>query len=119
MHPRKLEIDEGQDYPLSGWIELMETLKYGDENSTWRIHGVSRGVRDKYYQLCQPESGYYVHRLTGMHRPDWTQEERKAKAEYYGSRNHPDYRRNVLGLHGDALSPLFVLSRLMQCFAPE
>jgi hypothetical protein len=119
MHPRKLEIDEGQDYPEPGWVELMETLRYGDVNSTWRIHGVSRGVRDRYYKLCQPESGYYVHKVTAMHRPDWTPEERKAKAEYYGSRNHPDYRRNILGLHGDALSPLFVLAHLMQCVAGE
>lgn len=119
MHPRRLEIDEGQDYPEAGWVELMETLKYGDENSSWRIHGVSRGVRDRYYKLCQPESGFYVHRVTAMHRPDWTAAERKAKAEYYGSKNHPDYRRNILGKHGDSTSPLFVLSRLMQCVEPE
>lgn len=119
MHPRKLEIDEAQDFPEAGWIELMETLKYGDESSSWRIHGVSRGVRDRYYKLCQPESGFYVHRITAMHRPDWTDVERKAKAEYYGSKNHPDYRRNILGKHGDATSPLFVLSRLMQCCETE
>jgi hypothetical protein len=84
-------------------------------NATWRTHGVSRGVRDRYYKQTQPESGWKVHRITAMHRPDWGPEERAAKAELYGSRDHPDYRRNILGLHGDAQSSLFVLSRLMQC----
>lgn len=119
MHPKKLEMDEAQDYPEPGWVELGETLKYGDEDATWRAHGVSRGVRDRYYKQTQPESGWYVHRVTAMHRPDWTPEERAAKAELYGSRDHPDYRRNILGLHGDASSALFVLTRLMACVDQE
>ena len=115
MHPKKLEMDEAQDYPEPGWVELGETLKYGEEDATWRAHGVSRGVRDRYYKQTQKESGWYVHRVTAMHRPDWTEGERLAKAELYGSRDHPDYRRNILGLHGDASSALFVLTRLMAC----
>ena len=115
QHPTKLEMDEAQDYPEAGWVELGETLKYAESDATWRAHGVSRGVRDRYYKQTQPESGWHVHRWTGMHRNDWTEGEREAKAELYGSRDHPDYRRNVLGLHGDAQSALFVLSRLMQC----
>lgn len=115
MHPLKLEMDEAQDYPEPGWVELGETLKFGDENATWRAHGVSRGERDRYYKQTQADSGWFVHRITAMHRPDWTATERKAKAELYGSRDHPDYRRNILGLHGDATSSLFVLHRLMAC----
>lgn len=115
MHPLKLEMDEAQDYPEPGWTELTSTLKFADEDATWRAHGVSRGVRDKYYKQTQPESGWFTHRYTAMHRPDWTAEERNAMAEEFGSRDHPDYRRNVLGLHGDAQSSLFVLHRLMQC----
>jgi hypothetical protein len=115
MHPLRLEMDEAQDYPEPGWIELFETLKYGNEQSQWRAHGVSRGVRDRYYKQSQPGSGWKVHRYTAMHRPDWTPEEREAKAELYGSRDHPDFRRNILGLHGDATSALFVLTRLMAC----
>ncbi len=119
MHPKKLEMDEAQDYPEPGWVELFETLKYGEEDATWRSHGVSRGIRDRYYKQTQRESGWYVHKWTGMHRPDWTPEEREAKAEVYGSRDHPDYRRNILGLHGDAQSALFVLTRLMACVDQE
>jgi hypothetical protein len=114
MHPRMLEMDEAQDYPTAGWIELVETLRFGDATSRWRAHGVSRGVRDEYYKLSQSDD-WFTHRITAMHRPDWTPEERKAKAELYGSRDHPDYKRNILGLHGDAMSSLFVLSKLMAC----
>lgn len=115
MHPKQLEMDEAQDYPEPGWVELGETLKYGNEDAIWRAHGVSRGVRDRFYKQTQPGSGWRVHRVTAMHRPDWTEAERESKAELYGSRDHPDYRRNILGLHGDAQSALFVLSRLMAC----
>lgn len=114
MHPRMLELDEGQDYPTPGYIELVETLRYGDETARFRVHGVSRGVHDYYYKLTQLKD-WYVHKITAMHRPDWTADERKSKAQLYGSRDHPDYRRNILGLHGDALNPMFVLHRLMAC----
>ena len=115
MHPKKLEMDEASDYPEQGWIELTETLKYGAVGSSWRAHGVTRGVRDHFYKLTQPESGWTVHRITAMHRNDWTPEERKQKAEVYGGRHSPDFRRNILGQHGDAQNPLFVLTRLMAC----
>lgn len=113
VHPLKLEMDEAQDYPPAGWVELGETLKYGREGSTWRAHGVSRGVRDDFFKKSQPGSGWKVHRFTAVHREDWSDEERQAKAEMYGSTEHPDYRRNIMGLHGDASSSLFVLTRLM------
>jgi len=115
LHPLRLEMDEAQDYPQAGWIELIETLKHGDEGAQWRAHGVAKGVRDEFYRHSQPHSDWSVHRMTGMHRPNWSDEERESKIESYGSRDSPDYRRNILGLHGDATNPLFVLHRLMAC----
>jgi hypothetical protein len=78
-------------------------------------HGVTRGVRDKFYQYTQPHSGWKVHHYPAMYRPNWTEEERQEKIQLYGHQDSPDYKRNVLGLHGDASSPLFVLTRLMAC----
>lgn len=115
LHPIWLELDEAQDYPEAGWTELVETLKRGYNGAVWRAHGVTRGVRDHFYKFTQDESGWTVHRYTAMHRPNWTDQERKEKIEQYGSKDHPDYRRNVLGAHGDATNPLFVLHRLMKC----
>lgn len=117
IHPVWLELDEAQDYPDKGWTEIIETLKMGTEGSMWRAHGVTRGLRDFFYEYTQPESGWRVHRITSMHRPYpyWSDEERQDKIQMYGSRDHPDYRRNVLGLHGDATNPMFVLHRLMAC----
>lgn len=115
LHPIWLELDEAQDYPEPGWIELIETLKRGHDGAVWRAHGVTRGMRDHFYKFTQPESGWTVHRITAMSRPNWTDQERQEKIEQYGSKDHPDYRRNVLGLHGDATNPLFVLHRLMAC----
>lgn len=116
MHPLKLESDEMQDYPLAGWIELIETLKRGSKGAQWRAHGVARGGRDEFYEKSQPDSGWTVHRLMGMHRPTWSKEEREEKIRQYGgSRQNVDYRRNVYGDHGDASNPVFVLARLMAC----
>lgn len=119
MHPIWLEQDEAQDYPAPGWTELVETLRRGLEGASWRAHGVTRGLRDKFYDFTNPndpENPFKVFRITAMHRPDWTDQERQEKIKQYGgSREHPDYRRNVLGLHGDTQNPLFVLHRLMRC----
>lgn len=116
IHPIWLEADEMQDYPKPGWDELIETLKYGFEGAVWRAHGVTRGVRDEFYKHSQPESDFTVHCYTAMHRPTWTHKERLEKIKLYGgSKDHPTYRRNVRGLHGDLTNPLFVLHRLMKC----
>lgn len=117
IHPIWLELDEAQDYPEAGWVELYETLKRGFEGAVWRAHGVTRGLRDKFYEFTQdsPDNDWKVHRYSAMYRPNWSDQERQEKIKQYGSREHPDYRRNILGLHGDATNPMFVLHRLMRC----
>ena len=118
QHPLVLEADEMQDYPQQGWIELIETMKTGVPGAQWRCHGVSRGVRDMYYRMTSGESDvpFYVHRFMAMHRPTWSDEERKSKIAIYGkSRDNPDYKRNIYGEHGDVTNPVFVLARLMAC----
>jgi len=126
-HPVWLEQDEASDYPENGWTELIETLNRSNPDATWRAHGVTRGIRDSFYEnskhaMDEPalrpvshgaEGRWTVHKIPAMARPTWTDEERQEKIEQYGSRDDPDYRRNVLGAHGDAQSPIFVMRRLM------
>ena len=115
-HPIWLELEEAQDYPHAGWVELRETLKRGWQGAMWRVHGVTRGVRDDFYEITQdvPGNSWTVHRFAGMYRPNWTDRERDEAIEKYGSRDDPDYRRNILGLHGDKTNPIFVLTQLMK-----
>lgn len=116
IHSVCIEMDEGQDYPAAGWAEIVESRNSWAERSFMRVHGVSRGVRDRYYEMTQPESGFYVHRYPAMYRPSWSPGERKGRVDQYGgSRQSPDYRRNVYGDHGDATNPMFVLARLAAC----
>lgn len=119
MHPLVLEADEMQDFPDAGWVELIETMKSASKGAQWRCHGVSRGVRDRYYRYTMgmdPDIPFYVHRFMAMHRPSWSEAERKAKiAVYGGTDDNVDYRRNIYGEHGDATNPVFVLARLMAC----
>lgn len=117
-HPLVLELDEGQDYPQAGWIEIIETMKHGTPGAQWRAHGVSNGVRDFYHRITSGESDlpFYVHHYPAMYRPTWSDEERAQKiAIYGGSQDNPDYRRNVFGEAGSISDRVFVLSRLMAC----
>jgi len=115
QHVIKIELDEAQDYPLAGWIEIVETLNRGLPGASWRCHGVPRGVRDRFYEITMNENTEWtVHRPMAMQKVTWTSAERDEKTIIYGgSRQSPDYKRNIYGEHGDASSPLFVLARLM------
>jgi len=109
-----LLCSNSQDYPPAGWREVVETLNAGDADSMWRCHGVSRGVRDAFFEKSLDGSGWTVHRPMAMNRPSWSKEERDAKiTEYGGSRSAVDYRRNIYGEHGDAANSVFVLAKLM------
>ena len=126
-HPLWLEMDEASDYPEPGWKEIIETLKRGHDGAMWRASGVTRGLRDSFYKNSKhgeddpplryvtrrQEGNWTVHRIPAHARPTWTDEERQEKILQYGSKDDPDYRRNVIGSHGDSQSPLFVLHRLM------
>lgn len=116
QHVIQIELDEAQDYPLAGWIEVVETLNRFLPGAMFRCHGVPKGVRDKFFELTQDGSGWKVHRPMAMHRPAWGPDEREEKITAYGgSRSAIDYRRNIYGDHGDATNSVFVLSRLMAC----
>jgi len=121
-HPLVLEQDESQDYPGPGWIELIETMKHGIPGAQWRAHGVSNGVRDTYHRITSGESSgesdmpFYVHQYPAMYRPTWSDVERKQKISIYGgSRDNPDYKRNIYGEAGSVSDKVFVLARLMAC----
>ena len=119
MHPLVIEADEMQDFPDNGWVELIETMKHGTAGAQWRCHGVSRGVRDRYFKYTtgvDADLPFKVHRFMAMYRPTWSDAERTQKiAIYGGSEDNIDYRRNIYGDHGDASNPVFVLHRLLTC----
>jgi hypothetical protein len=114
-HSVVVEIDEAQDLSPQAWKEIPNTISWEKPNAKWYIHGVSRGVRDDFHDYStKPELGFTVHRITQMHREDWT-EERRAQLieEFGGSVDSPDYKRNVKGEHGDTSNVIFILQNLM------
>ncbi len=89
-------------------------MNRGLPGAMWRCHGVSKGVRDRFFEYTEEGSGWKVHRPMAMHRPTWSKEERDEKVlTYGGSRQNIDYKRNIYGEHGDASNSVFVLARLM------
>lgn len=116
IHPAVLHVDEGQDISPATWDELPEVVKTDLEGARWCVHGVSKGIRDDFFwDITQPESDWTVHRPTALHRPDWNDEERQRRIKMYGSEFSPNFRRNVLGEHGDAMNRIFVLQQLNAC----
>jgi hypothetical protein len=127
LHVKWLELDEAQDYPDRGYRELIETCT--GEGTIWRTHGVSSGVGGWFYDISKQavdtpplretpkksDADWTIHRLVAQCRPDWTDMERQGKIDKYGSRDDPDYGRNVLGLPGPAENIIFVLRRLVKC----
>jgi hypothetical protein len=119
MHPLVIEMDEGQDFPENGWIELIETMKHYEPGAQWRCTAspaasatATTSTRWARTPTCRSTSTA-TWPCTG---PAGTPSERKAKiAIYGGTDDNIDYRRNIYGEHGDATNPVFVLHRLMAC----
>lgn len=121
QHVIRIELDEGQDLSSGGYVELTPTLNRHLPNYGWRVHGVPRGLRDKYYEITEGlqadgELTWYVHKPMAMHRPSWNPTERAENIRQFGgSRQSIDYRRNLYGEHGDSSSPVFVTAKLLNC----
>ena len=114
-HPVWLEQDEAQDYPERGWDEIIETLDRRVEGAEWRVHGVPRGIPDKFQEYINSDD-WEVNQYTAVHKPTWSSEERESKIREYGtSADDPDFKRNVYGDLGDNTSRIFVLERFMRC----
>lgn len=125
-HVPDLIMDEGQDYPDKGYIEIQEVVlkdhidRTGKYDFTYHIYGVHAhgGQGGKFAALSQ--SGTYgVTTVTGPMRPGWSKQEKEAAAALYGGTRSPDYRRNVLGEPGQSLSQFFVTANLMACIDQE
>lgn len=113
QHNPDLIIEEAQDYPDEGWIEVDATVMREVPDFTMHFYGVHRGARGGGFAKRVSGGMFKVHALTAIQRPGWGPEEKKAAIETYGGTNSSDYRRNILGEPGAASSPLFVISRLM------
>jgi hypothetical protein len=121
MHVVDLLIDEAQDYPEKGWIEVHETVMKdtvdaeGNPDFSYVFYGVHSGARDSGFFKRAAQGAFKMVQVTAMQRPGWGPKEKEAAKAAYGGTQAPDYRRNILGEPGSAASAFFVLSRLMAC----
>jgi hypothetical protein len=114
IHTTALEVDEGQDLPEVVWPEMAKTVKMTIPGAYYRVHGVSRGARDTFYDITTNDKDWLVHRITAMHSVLYDGEyTRGSMATTLGGYMSPDYKRNVWGEHGDAMNRIFILARLM------
>lgn len=121
MHQPDLIVDEAQDYPEKGWIEVHETVmkdtldSEGNPDFHYEFYGVHSGNRTSGFYSRSQQSAFKIIQITAIQRPGWGFQEKDAAKAAYGSTSSPDYRRNILGEPGSAASVFFVLARLAAC----
>lgn len=121
QHQPDLIVDEAQDYPERGWVEVHETVMKdhtdddGQPDFMYEAYGVHSGNRESGFMSRAQGGAFRTVQVTAMQRPGWGKAEKDAAKAAYGGTTSPDYRRNILGEPGGASSAFFVLSRLMAC----
>ena len=92
QHQPDLIVEEAQDYPEKGWIEVHETVikdhvnQDGEPDFKYHFYGVHSGARDSGFFKRFNEGVFQVIQITAMQRPGWSaQEKEAAKAAYGGS----------------------------------
>lgn len=115
QHQPDLIIDEAQDYPERGWVEVHETVMKDNPDFTYHFYGVHSGARDSGFFKRINEGAFRLVQITALQRPDWNKTQKGAAKAAYGGTSSPDYRRNILGEAGSPSSAFFVTSRLIAC----
>jgi hypothetical protein len=121
QHQPDLIIDEAQDYPERGWVEVHETVMKdhldaeGNPDFRYEFYGVHTGARDSGFYKRINEGGFRLINITAIQRPGWSASEKQAAKAAYGGTSSPDYRRNIIGEPGSAASAFFVTARLIAC----
>ncbi len=120
-HVPDLLMDESSDYPPKGYTEVHETVlkdhvdSTGQSDFTYHLYGVHTGAAGGRFEQLVQSGEFKVTAITALMRPGWNKAEKQAAAAMYGGTHSPDYRRNILGEPGTALSQFFVSGRLTQC----
>jgi hypothetical protein len=121
QHQPFLIVEEGQDYPEKGWIEVNPTVNYdttdrdGRESFRFWIYGVHSGNKATSFDERVRSNAYRKIKVTRIMQPDWNRARKDAAKADYGGTSSPDYRRNILGEPGAGASAYFVTSRVMAC----
>ena len=121
MHEPDMIMDEAQDYPPKGYTEIHETVqkdhcdRTGKLDFIYHLYGVHSGAAGGRFETLAQSGEFSVTAITALMRPNWNKAEKMAAAAMYGGTHSPDYRRNILGEPGTALSQFFVSGRLMSC----
>lgn len=125
QHQPDLIVDEAQDYPERGWVEVHETVmkdhedENGDSDFTYHFYGVHSGARDSGFFRRINGGAFTVVNITALQRHGWNKAEKEAAKAAYGGTSEPDYRRNIYGEPGSAASAYFVTARLVACLDQE
>ena len=76
QHQPDLIIDEAQDYPEAGWVEVNETVMREFDDFTYTFYGVHSGDRSSGFHKRTTQGGFQVVQVTGLQRPDWNERQK-------------------------------------------
>jgi hypothetical protein len=121
QHQPDLIVDEGQDYPEKGWVEVHETVlkdhvdQDGNPTSPTTSTASTRARATPAFTSARRRASSRSSRSPRMQRPGWSRSEKAAARLPTAARQSPDYKRNILGEPAAAASQIFVTSRLVAC----
>jgi hypothetical protein len=121
QHQSRLIVEEGQDYPAKGWIEVNETVSYdatnkrGEPDFRYWVYGVHGGNKASGFDERARSPLYRKIKVTSLRRPDWNATRKANAVAAYGGTSSPDYKRNILGEPGAGATAYFVTARVLAC----
>lgn len=118
QHAVVVIVEEGQDFPEPGWIEIFPTLRDDIPGAKFLVYGVTTGLGNTFdFHADHPDSLFRLHRKIAPEKPAWNQEMRDNAMKQYKTSSETgfDYARNVFGSAQGVASQHFVTARLMAC----
>jgi hypothetical protein len=104
LHVPRIAVDEVQLFPTPAWIQLLPTLNSWEKKTQIFVCGVPNGIREGnvLYMLDQKTSRYKKYRIPATENPYWLLDEHIESIKRYGGEDSDDFKRLVLGQHGEA-----------------
>lgn len=104
LHVPFILIDEAQLFPLGTWTQLQPVLNQWEERTQFFIAGVPNGLQDSVlYVVDTGDPTWKKYVIPATENPYWSREDHERAKQRYGGEQSDDFRRLVLGEHGEAV----------------
>lgn len=102
LHVPRIFVDEVQILPPTTWTQLQPVLNHWEKETQLFIAGVPNGVQDSVLSLIDKHGkSWKKYAIPAPENPFWTYKDHVEARLTYGGETSDDFKRLVLGQHGD------------------